>query len=50
MISKNYSNRGGCEIFSKENVGNVSYVLKKKNVSKNVVPNYNDRDYEFSSL
>jgi hypothetical protein len=27
LISKNSSNGGGWKIFSKENVGNVSYVL-----------------------
>jgi hypothetical protein len=29
-ISKNSSNGGGWKKFSKENVGNVSYVLKRK--------------------
>jgi hypothetical protein len=30
LISKNSSNRGGWKNFSKENVGNVSNVLKRK--------------------
>jgi hypothetical protein len=30
LFSKNSSNGGGWKIFSKENVGNVSYVLKQK--------------------
>jgi hypothetical protein len=30
LISKNSSSGGGWKIFSKENVGNVSYVLKRR--------------------